>query len=62
MSLIGRKDGKLMVEKLSKPMQKAWLLSDADKKPLNTKASGTSMLINVPADAPDKIDTVIVLE
>ncbi len=56
------KDGKLMVEKLVKPMQKAWLLSDADKKPLSTKASGTSMLINVPADAPDKIDTVIVLE
>jgi len=56
------KDGKLTVEKLDKPVKKAWLLSDADKAPLTVKADGGKLVIDVPAAAPDKIDTVIVLE
>ena len=56
------KDGKLAVEKLPNPVKKAWLLSDPGKKPLAMKADGKSLAIEVPAKAPDVIDSVIVLE
>ena len=54
--------GKLSVEKPAKPVKKAWLLSDGEKKPLETKDGGKSLAINVPTEAPDAIDTVIALE
>jgi alpha-L-fucosidase len=56
------KDGKLLVEKLDKPVKKAWMLSDSEKKPLTTRVSGKSVEIEVPSEAPDKIDTVVVVE
>jgi alpha-L-fucosidase len=56
------KDGRLEVANLSKSVQKAWLLSDEDKKPLTTNGKGKTLVIDVPSQAPDKIDTVIVLE
>jgi hypothetical protein len=56
------KDGKLTVEKLDKPVKKAWLLSDTEKKPLGLTLGNNSLAIDVPAAAPDKIDSVIVLE
>jgi alpha-L-fucosidase len=56
------KDGKLTVEKLDKPVKKAWLLTDAEKKPLGMSPGNKSLAIDVPTSAPDKIDSVIVLE
>ncbi len=60
------KDGKLVVEKLGKPVKKAWLLSDAEKKPLGMgiyrSSRGKVPMIDVLSAAPDKNDTVIVLE
>ena len=56
------KDGKLTVEKLNKSVKKAWLLADSEKKPLTTAADGKSLVIDVPSDVPDKIDTVIAVE
>jgi len=56
------KDGKLVVEKLTKPVKTAWLLADADKKPLTLKNDSKSLVIALPASPPDKIDSVIVVE
>jgi alpha-L-fucosidase len=56
------KGGKLWVEKLAKPVKKAWLLSDHEKKPLTTTAGAKALAIDVPAKAPDAVDSVIVLE
>ena len=56
------KDGKLAVEKLPKPVQKAWLLGDAKNKLLSSHASGETLMIALPEQAPDATDTVIVLE
>jgi len=56
------KDGKLTVEKLAKPVKKAWLLADPEKKPLTTTLASKALVIDVPAQAPDAIDTVIVVE
>jgi alpha-L-fucosidase len=55
-------DGKLSVEKLAKPVKKAWLLSDPEKQPLSTTVGAKTLVIDVPAAAPDKVDTVVVLE
>jgi hypothetical protein len=56
------KDGKLVVEKLDKPVKGAWLLSDSAKKQLTTSIGSNPFVIDVPATAPDAIDSVIVLE
>ncbi len=56
------KDGKLVVEKLTKPVKKAWLLSDCEKKPLTTTVGSNGLVIEVPAKAPDAADTVIAIK
>ena len=56
------KDGKLVVEKFAKPVKKAWLLADAEKKPLTTKSENGNLIIDVPKKTPDAADTVIALE
>ena len=54
------KDGKLVVPGLASKPIKAMLL--ADGKPLSVTLFGTPLEISVPAEAPDKIATVIVLD
>ncbi len=56
------KDGKLSVEKLAKPVKNAWLLSDPEKKPLTIAVGAKALVIDVPAKAPDAVDTVIAVE
>lgn len=55
--------GALEVPGLTNKTGKAWLLSDPEKKPLAVeRKSGDTVVITVPEAAPDKIDSVIVLE
>jgi alpha-L-fucosidase len=56
------KDGELSSEKLSRSVFKAWLLGDVEKKLLPVKVDGDRIVIGVPRDAPDAIDTVVALE
>ncbi len=55
--------GSLELPGLTNKTGKAWLLSDKDKKPLTVeRKSADSVTIQLPATAPDKIDSVVVLE
>jgi alpha-L-fucosidase len=56
------KDGKLRVGGIPRPVKKAWLLSDPEKKPLKTTGNPKYLVVDVPAQAPDAIDTVIGVE
>jgi alpha-L-fucosidase len=64
------KDGKLNILGLKNPIEKAYLLSDPDKKALKNwwtanpfkKDSGMGSIIEVPTTAPDKICSVIAVE
>jgi alpha-L-fucosidase len=56
-------DQKLFIEGMKGEItQKAYLLSDPEKKPLTFDAKERSVTINVPAKAPDEICSVVVLE
>ena len=57
------KDGKLEVSSLKDTVTKAYLLADKDKAKLPTTRKGEdNIVVTIPSEAPDKIDTVIVLE
>ena len=43
-------------------MKNAWLLSDPEKKPLTIAVGAKALVIDVPAKAPDAVDTVIAVE
>src|SRR5205814_8922411 len=56
-------DGKLIVGGLKSNIARAYLLSDSGRAALTTKRlSDCDWLIEVPAEAPDKTDTVVVVE
>jgi alpha-L-fucosidase len=56
------KDGKLIVNGVARLPEKAWLLSDANKKALGFNLDGTDLWFDhLPKEAPDTIDSVIVL-
>lgn len=54
--------GELLVPGLKNQVAKAYLLTDASKKPLPVEASENGPTIKLPPQAPDKIDSVVVLE
>jgi alpha-L-fucosidase len=54
-------DGQLMVPGLNNKAERAYLLADAAKKALTTKASQDGLVVSVPAQAPDPIASVVVL-
>jgi alpha-L-fucosidase len=57
------KDGELKVSSLKNTVTKAYLLADENKTKLPiTQKSVNNLTVTVPAEAPDKINTVIVLE
>jgi alpha-L-fucosidase len=55
-------DGQLVVPGLENKVQKAYLLAGADRSPLGVARSGEQTMVKLPANAPDPIDTVVVLE
>jgi len=55
------KSGELLVAGLANKVTKAYLLADKDKAPLKTSAGDGGVTVHLPAAAPDKIDTVVVL-
>jgi len=55
------KNGKLSVGPVPS-VKKAWFLSDPEKKPLKTTIIPKFLVVDVPSQAPDAIDTVIVVE
>ncbi|MEI8373771.1 MAG: alpha-L-fucosidase [Planctomycetota bacterium] len=56
------KDGRLVVGPMPTSVKKAWLLSDPEKKPLKTTINPKLLVIDVPIQAPDAIDSVIAIE
>jgi alpha-L-fucosidase len=56
------KDGSLVVPKLNKPVDKAYLLADATKKALPISNTEKGLTITLPTPSPDAIDSVVVLE
>jgi len=54
-------DGQLVVPGLGNEVAKAYLLARPDAEPLAVTRSGDNVLVKVPAEAPDPIDTVVVL-
>lgn len=56
-------NGKLMVAGIDADASNAYLLADKEKKPLDIKRrKGGDLLIRIPDEAPDPVDTVIVVE
>ncbi|MGB2820568.1 MAG: alpha-L-fucosidase, partial [Phycisphaerae bacterium] len=55
-------DGKLIVPGLSSKVDRAYLLSDTKRASLPTGRTDAGTVVDVPAAAPDAIDTVVVLE
>jgi alpha-L-fucosidase len=55
-------DGQLRVPGLGNKVQAAYLLADSEKRPLTTTRDDDDLTIEVPDAAPDKIDTVVVVE
>jgi alpha-L-fucosidase len=55
-------EGELEVPGLTNEVQKAYLLANADQGPLKVTRSETGIQVEVPGEAPDAIDTVVVLE
>jgi alpha-L-fucosidase len=56
------KDGRLIVPGLLNDARRAYLLSDAKRAPLTVRRAEGSLLISVPAAAPDAADSVVVLD
>jgi len=56
------KDGRLVVPGIVNKPGRAYLLSDAQKKRLPASRDAGAILIQLPADRPDLIDSVVVLE
>ena len=54
--------GELGVPGLKNKVTKAYLLADKDRAPLKVTAGEGKLTVALPAEAPDKIDTVVVLE
>ena len=55
-------DSRLVVPGLKNEVEAAWLLADAEKKPLETERSGDGLVVKVPGKAPDPIASVVVLK
>lgn len=55
-------DGQLLVPGLKNPVAKAYLLADADQRPLDTEAVEAGVRVKLPANAPDPICSVVVLK
>jgi alpha-L-fucosidase len=55
-------NGKLEVPGLKSEVAKAYLLADKDRAALSVTRRGESVVVSVPAEAPDRINTVVVLE
>ena len=55
-------DQKLSLPTLGAKAEKAWMLADPEKKPLDIASTEESVTITVPKEAPDKIASVVVLE
>jgi len=55
-------DGRLIVPGIYNKAKKAYLLSDPDKKKLKVGRQEDALVIHVPDDAPDPINSVVVLE
>ena len=55
-------DGELAVPGLKNKVTKAYLLADKDQKPLTTRANDKGLFVDLPADPPDPIASVVVLE
>ncbi len=56
------KDGKLLVPGLASDVHKAYLLADKQRASLKTARGDAGVTIDLPAEAPDPTDTVIVLD
>jgi alpha-L-fucosidase len=54
-------DGKLLVPGLKNKADKAWLLADKKRKPLNTISTPEGMTVSVPLGAPDSISSTVVV-
>ncbi len=55
-------DGKFKVSCMSKEVKRAYLLADPNHGELEFSQEGEDVVISVPGQAPDPIDTVVVLE
>ncbi|MBA7500454.1 hypothetical protein ES704_03212 [subsurface metagenome] len=55
-------DGKFKVSRVGKEVKRAYLLADPNHGELEFNQEGEDVVINVPDEAPDPIDTVVVLE
>lgn len=55
-------DGKLVVPRLRSKVDAAYLLSDPNKNYLDAKADDAGTIVTVPKEAPDPIDSVVVLK
>ena len=55
-------DGKLLVPGLASEVRKAWLLADKGRASLKVSRTDEGPVVDLPAKAPDAIDTVVVLE
>ena len=55
-------DGQFEVSKVNGKVKKAYLLADASHKSLKVKQSGDTVTVALPAQAPDHMDSVLVLE
>ena len=55
-------DSRLVVPGLKNEATAAWLLADADKKPLPTQRAGDDLVVTLPGKAPDAIASVVVLK
>ena len=56
------KDGKLIISGLANKYKHIYLLSDTEMKQLTTDRNEDGFIINVPSEAPDKINSVVVLD
>ncbi len=54
--------GKFTINQVDAKVTKAWLLADPDKKPLSFTYQDNVLSVSLPADAPDKIASVLVLD
>jgi len=55
-------DGKLIVPRLRSEIDAAYLLADPNKNSLDAKADDAGAVVTVPKEAPDPIDSVVVLK
>jgi alpha-L-fucosidase len=55
-------DGKLVVEGLKPNVQRAYLLADKERKPLHLQRTTGGVQIDIPANPPDPVGAVVVLE